>query len=135
MLHALIELKKEGMFAAALIKKQRYWPALVPGDYIVAYFKDKSVGPIDEISRILDGIKYNIWCIKELEYCMSIMATGGVFCSAEGKEIKRFWKENGTQKTTTFKYAKPFEYHFWYRHAMDGHNNLGHAMLSLEGIW
>ncbi len=76
------------MFAAALIKKQRYWPILVPGAHIIDYFKDKAVGSIDAISGVLDGIKYNIWCMKEPEYCMSIMATGGALCSAEGKEVK-----------------------------------------------
>ncbi len=52
------------------------------------------------------------------------MATGDVLCSVEGKEVKRFWNENGIPKTTTLKYAKPFEYHFRFRHAVDDHNNL-----------
>ncbi len=258
MIKALIELKKKGVFAAALMKQQRYWVALVPGDHIIDYFKNKAVGSIDAISGILYGIKHNLWCMKEPEYCMLIMATGGALCATEGKEVKRFWnlvvndiimasschnkmglswnsqkawhqttffifcphmwgipekkvlaffifywifelfgtrgvhcakkkkallegivfaqqfvlccyfpkvtkkcceiclfwdvmyffkssqqtalptkfwKENRTSKTTTFKCAKTFEYHFHYRHAVDDHNNLQHAVPSLEGTW
>ncbi len=41
---AIVELKKEGLFAGELINKRGYWPALVPGDAISKYFKTKSVG-------------------------------------------------------------------------------------------
>ncbi len=74
-LRALIELKKKGVFTAALIKKRSHCPTLVPGDHTIDYFKDKVAGVFDAISGVLDGIKYDIWCIKEPEYCMSIMAT------------------------------------------------------------
>ena len=33
-LKGVIELKKRGVFAAALIKKRRYWPKYVPGEEI-----------------------------------------------------------------------------------------------------
>ena len=36
-LQAIVELKKRGLFAAALIKKCRYWPKYVPGDEIIAH--------------------------------------------------------------------------------------------------
>ncbi len=35
-LKALVELQKVGVFAGALIKKRRFWPALVPGDVMIA---------------------------------------------------------------------------------------------------
>ena len=40
-LQALVELKKKGLFAAALIKKCRYWPKYVPGGEIFAHFDNK----------------------------------------------------------------------------------------------
>ena len=37
-LKALVQLKKVGMFACAVIKKRRYWPAFVPGEAIIREF-------------------------------------------------------------------------------------------------
>jgi hypothetical protein len=31
-LQGIIEMRKKGVFGAALIKKKRYWPKLIPGD-------------------------------------------------------------------------------------------------------
>ncbi len=73
----LVELRKKGVFAAVLIKNGKYWPTLIPGEHILEYFREKTVGSVYAISGIIDGIKYSIWCMKEPEYCMNIMATGG----------------------------------------------------------
>ena len=43
-LQALIELKKCGVFASALVKKRRYWPKHVDGEAIAEHLKDKAVG-------------------------------------------------------------------------------------------
>jgi Transposase IS4 len=40
-LKALVELRKKFVFAAAVIKKRRYWPKYVDGDTIKKYFDDK----------------------------------------------------------------------------------------------
>ncbi len=134
-LQAIVALKEKGVFSAALIKKRRYWPTLVPGDHVLDYFKSKVVGTVDAISGILDNVKYTIWCMKEPDYVMQIMATAGLLCSMGGKEVKRVYSEGGETKTTTFQYTKPFEWHFRYRHAVDDHNNLRHAVPSIEGTW
>eukprot|EP00804_Cyclotella_cryptica_P016494 CCRYP_004714-RA/>CCRYP_004714-RA protein AED:0.38 eAED:-0.33 QI:0/-1/0/1/-1/0/1/0/213 len=70
--------------------------------------------------------------MKEPDYVMKIMATGGVleeddtyrstFCCTDGQAVH-------------FKYKKPFDWHFCYRHAVDDHNNLRHALPSLEDTW
>ncbi len=73
--------------------------------------------------------------MTEPEYVMQIMATGGALCSIGGKEVKRFWRSGGEDKSATFGYAKPFEWHFKYRHTVDDHNNLRHAVPSIEGMW
>jgi hypothetical protein len=54
-LHGIIELKKKGVYAAALIKKRRYWPKGVDGDAIAANFADKDVGDVDALPGQLEG--------------------------------------------------------------------------------
>ncbi len=46
-LKGIIELKKEGIFAGALIKKHCEWPSLVPGESIDLYFQSKDIGDMD----------------------------------------------------------------------------------------
>ena len=48
-LQGLVELKKKGVYAHALIKKRRYWPKHVPGDDIIAHLVEKKVGETDAI--------------------------------------------------------------------------------------
>ena len=36
-LKGIAELKKKGVFAAALIKKRRYWPKFIDGDAIASW--------------------------------------------------------------------------------------------------
>ncbi len=71
--------------------------------------------------------------MKEPDYVMQIMATGGSLCTMGGKEVRRIWRDGDSERTTTFQYAKPFEWHFRYCHAVDDHNNLHHAIPSIEG--
>ena len=48
-LKALIELRQNGLLGCALIKKRRYWPALVPGNAMQGHFSDKGAGDVDAI--------------------------------------------------------------------------------------
>ncbi len=57
-LRALIELKKVGLFACAVIKKRRIWPAMVPGDEMTERLMEGNVGNAFVISGVLDGVKY-----------------------------------------------------------------------------
>ena len=59
------ELRKSGLFACGLIKKQLYWPTLIAGDAIQQYFHEQDVGDMDAVAGTLDGIPYNLWCVKE----------------------------------------------------------------------
>ena len=77
-LQALVELKKKGLFAAALIKKCRYWPKYVPGDEIIAHFDNKNVGDVDTIKGTMDGVPFHIHAMKELDYIMMLMSTYGM---------------------------------------------------------
>ncbi len=73
--------------------------------------------------------------MKEPDYMMQIMATWESLCMMGGKEVRRVWRDGDSERTTTFQYAKPFDWHFCYRHAVDNHNNLRHAIPSIKGTW
>ena len=73
-LQGLIELKKKGVYAHALIKRQ-YWPKHVPGDNVIAHFTRKQVGDADAICGELDGIPFHIFAMKEPDCTMQIMST------------------------------------------------------------
>ena len=45
-------LSEVGVYAATLIKKQKYWPKGVPGDAIDEYFSDEDVTHVDMLEAI-----------------------------------------------------------------------------------
>ena len=131
-LQGLIALKKVGVFAHAVIKKRRYWPKHIPGDAIDERMADKAIGSVDCLKGVLDNEPYNVYCMKEPDYTMKLMATyGSLTCHDDEKDNTR---RVGDQ-VLRFKYTKPFSDHFQYRHAVDDHNNLRHSSPSLEETW
>ena len=94
MLKGLVELKKVGVFAHTLFKKQRYWPKYVPGDEIINCFADKEIGESDAIKGDLDGVPFHLYGMKEPNYTMQIMSTYGTL-AAMGNE-KRHVMVNGS---------------------------------------
>lgn len=65
-----------------------------------------------------------------------MMATGGSLNSDQTcKSAVRKWVENGVEVVKRFTYQFPFDWHFRYRHAMGDHNNLRHALPSIEDTW
>ncbi len=100
MLKGIFELRKQGIFAKALIKKRWYWPTLVPGDAIDSHFNNKQVGECNAISGVLDEEKYFIWGMKEPDYVMKIMASGGALILDDNcKKVSRKCNErNGTAR-------------------------------------
>jgi hypothetical protein len=70
------------------------------------------------------------------EYVMKMMATGGKLVADDScRGTFRRFVENGVQQVKEFAYSLPFDWHFRYRHAVDDHNNLRHALPSLEDTW
>ncbi len=95
-----------------------------------------NVGDIDAISGVIDVIPYNLWGMKELDYVMCMMTSGGALSADDWcKETTCWWTEGNQNRTATFWYAQPFDWHFCYRHAVDYHNNLRHALPSIEDLW
>jgi hypothetical protein len=133
-LRALIELKKVGLFACAVIKKRRYWPAMVPGGEMTEAFNDANIGASMAISGVLDGVKYFLWGLKEPSYVMKMMATGGPLIANETcKDQRRRFNEGGVEVSRTFQFPLPYDWHYRFRHAVDDHNNVRHSLPLVEG--
>ena len=135
-LQALIELRKQGVFAAAVAKKRRYWPKYVLGSLIDKKMKDKNVGEVDACKGYLDGIPYHIFSLKEPEYNMKMMSTYGAGIQDQNyRQNSRTYLKDGKTVTTKFYYTDIYSNHFQYRHAVDDNNNLRHKLPSIEETW
>ncbi len=125
-----MELKKVGLFACAVIKKRRYWPAMVPGDAMTEAFDEGQVGDSMAISGVLDGVKYFLWGLKEPSYVMKMIVTGGPLISNDTCKMQtRRWTEDRVQCGKSFQFPLPYDWHYKYRHAVDDHKNLVHHSL------
>ena len=60
-----VELQKQGLFAAVLIKKRPYWPKYIAGDNIMAHFTEKGIGEPDPLQGMLDDVKFHVVAMKE----------------------------------------------------------------------
>ena len=135
-LRALIELRKNGIYASAVVKKRRYWPALIPGGKFDEKFKDMEVGATASLRGELNGIKYDVFCLKEPAYTMKIMSTyAGLVAPYKPYEVNRHFMHNQQEVQASFNLQEPFANHYLYRHAVDDHNNVGHALTSIEDTW
>ena len=78
-LKAIIELQKVGVYSCALIKKRKYWPTLVLGEAMQRFFDEEGieVGGTHTIQGVFEGTTYNLWGMKEPDYILQMMATGG----------------------------------------------------------
>ena len=133
-LEGLVELKKLGVFAAAVIKKRRYYPKFIKGDDINGHFKDVDVGTADSISGTLRGISFNVMGLKEPPYVMMMMTTYGTL-ERSGRMTERSIGPIGNRTKVKFKYPEVFGNHFKYRHMVDDHNNRRHSPISFEESW
>jgi len=120
-LQALVEAKKKGLFAAAVIKKRRYWP------------KHKPVGTVDALPGTLDNIPFHIFCMKEEDYTMMLMSTCGTI--DEKCETHGIVGKGANEKKLTFKYTEVFENHYQGRHSVDDNNKQRMQPIALEETW
>ena len=63
-LKGIVELRKKGVFALALIKKRRYCPKLFQGDEFKAHFAYQEVGAVDACPGQMDSFKFHVICMK-----------------------------------------------------------------------
>ncbi|KAL7502075.1 hypothetical protein ACHAXN_000162, partial [Cyclotella atomus] len=97
-----------GLFAGALIKKRRYWPLLVPGPAMDDRFATKAVGEVEAIQGfdVASNTPYFFWCMKESDYVMRIMATGGSLITDDTCKIAH--RGVGANRVS-FPYMKPYD--------------------------
>ena len=74
---SVIALKKMGVFSAALINKIIYWPQYVKGEKIKAHFEDAPVGDSPRFPGEINGVKFDLFFLKDQEYFMILMSTYG----------------------------------------------------------
>jgi hypothetical protein len=135
-LKGIIELKKMGVFASALIKKRRYWPKDVDGEAISSYFDDKDVGHSDAWPGEIDGVRFHIFCMKEPDYVMSLMSTYGTTSpKVDQRETNRHYRNaHGHDVMKTFQYPEVVANHYSYRGCVDDHNNKRQDGGSKQGL-
>jgi hypothetical protein len=64
------------------------------------YFDGKEIGIIDAVDGTLDGTPYNTWCMKEPDYVMRMITTGGALLADDNcNETTWNWMENGAAKS------------------------------------
>jgi hypothetical protein len=135
-LKALVELRRVGIYAAAVIKKRRYWPKYILGQEIADHFIGKQVGSFDVQHGKLDGINFGVFAMKEPDYVMSLMATYGTDEAVqESAAVRTTINDDGESRLHFFKYTELFHNHFKFRNAVDLHNQLRHQPISVEDTW
>ena len=63
-LKALIELRKRGVFAAAVIKKRRYWPKFIDGDVIKEKKERDPVGTQSRLPGKIENVDFDIFTFE-----------------------------------------------------------------------
>ena len=99
------------------------------------HFDDKDIGNVDAWNGELDDIPMYIFAMKEPDYIMSIMANYGATNEVASATTKCYYKVNGVEKTTSFKYTEPFFNHFKYRYVIDKNNHQRMQPISIEETW
>ncbi|KAG7340825.1 transposase IS4 [Nitzschia inconspicua] len=132
-LQGLIQLRKIGIFASALIQKRRFWPKHVPGDMMDQHMSTKQVGDVDSLKGQLDDVPYDLFCMKDTaEHTIKLISTYGSLVSSPDAP-ERIRLVDGEQKR--FKYTEPFEDYFLYQDAVHYHSHLRLSNMSLEETW
>ena len=135
-LKALLKLRDNGVYGSAVIKKRRYWPAGVPGEAIDLHCAFMEVGKTDSVRGETDGVKYDIFCMKEPVYTMKLMSTySGLVDPPSTYEVHRHYIANNIEINKSFKLQEPLANHYLYRHVVDNHNNGRNALPSIEDTW
>ena len=130
-LQGLVELKKLGVFAHALIKKCWYWPRHVSRDDIIQHFANEEVGSADALQGQLDGVPVYIYSMKEPDYTMMLMATYGTLVK-QGEEKTRNFMDGGSKVVKKFKYPEVVYNHYQFWDVIDNNNSMRMSPISME---
>ena len=121
----IIDIRSKGVYAEAIIKRRCYCPKGVPGGLIDTHFEYKEFGCVVMIeARTKDNKSLKIFCMKEIDYAMKIMASWMAIDELEGARTRKYSIDIiRTKERKHFTYRKPFRLHFRYIHQLDDHNN------------
>ena len=133
-LQAIVELKKRGLFAAALMKKYMYWPKYVPGNEIIVHFDNKDVGDVDTIKGTMDGVRFHMHAMKEPDYIMMLMSTYGITLRM-GVTKRWHYTVDGIKKGVEFQYPGIVHNHYKICDMIDNHNSFWIHPISIEETW
>ena len=89
-LQGLVQSKKLGVFAHALIKKRWYWSKHVKGDDINQHFANEEVRSADALRGKLDSVPVYIYGMKEPDYTMMLMATYATLAKQGEEKTRNF---------------------------------------------
>ena len=74
----IVALHMKGVWGQFLIKKRKYWPRFVPGDYIDEYMRGKPLGFSKTFVQVIEGTRFLIHCMKDHDYVRKIMLMHGL---------------------------------------------------------
>jgi Transposase IS4 len=135
-LQALIVLLLGCIYSSAVIKMRRYWPKYIDGEGIDQHFQTKEVGQCDSLPGTLIDKSFSIFCMKEENFTMNLMATYWALVEIdESKTLRSLTAVNSEKFIKSFHYTEPFHNHFKFYNQVDDHNNSRHSPLSLEESW
>ena len=131
----IVELEWKGVYGESLIKKKKYWTKGVSGSPIDAHFEDKDVNNCEMLEASIDGLHFQVMCMKEPNYVMKIMCKWITLYDFEGGQTRRDCLVDGFKTTNTFCYKQLFGMHYKFRHQVNDNNNLGNLPISVERTW
>jgi len=131
-IEGLVDLALNGVYAAAVVKKRKYWPRHVPGDAIIAYMKDKPVGELHVAQGTVGGVQINFNCVRHNRYTFILASTYGSHV-VQDPPVK-LWSPSGGSFTVQRNEVVTDYYEA--RHAVDDNNrNRQGTAGGLERAW
>ena len=131
----IVELEQKGVYGASLIKKEKYWPKGVLGAAIGAHFEDKYVNHCDMLEASIDGLPFQVMCMKKTNYMTKIIYNWMTLDKFEGRQTQRCYLVDGVKTTKTLCYKQPFGMHYKFIHQVDDNNNRQHSHILVERTW
>ena len=81
-------------------------------------------------ARTQDNNSLLIFCMKETDYMINILASWKMFDEFEVEKTRRdFIYSSGTKDQKQFSHRQLFGIHFWYINQVDDHNNWLHVSI------
>ena len=131
------KVKEDRSTCICIGEEEKYCLNIFKGEDINRHFEDKTVGTSEQLPGVLDGEKFDLFCMKDNGYVMTLMSTYG---SLQVKNSQRESVRDSNGEACKFKYTEVVANHFDFRGAVDFHNSKRHDCgtkhgLSIEETW